>query len=408
MESLIFFAALLVFLFGLLSAVADRSPITAPMVFVAVGVLAGPLGFDFFEVEIESQLVKTIAEVTLVLILFTDASTIHLKALKREFRIPLRLLGIGLPLTMLAGWAVAVPMFPGESLWMVAVLAFVLSPTDAALGQAVVNNKHVPGLVKDSIEVESGINDGIALPPIMVCLAALTAAAGTPLDFSYWGTYAAKQIILGVLVGGAVGWAGGALINFSVKRDWMEPVFQRLASFSLAILSYALAEKLGGNGFIAAFFGGLMLGARSKVVRSRIQEFGEAEGQQLSLFVFLIFGLVLVPEAKGHWDGMALLYALLSLTVIRMGPVAISLIGTKLDLPTVGFIGWFGPRGIASILYVLIFVSEVGKEDNERILSVIVLTILMSIFIHGLSAVPLANFYGRYAARNPHGEQSDQ
>jgi len=408
MESLIFFVALLVFLFGLVSAVADRSPITGPMVFVAVGLLAGPLGVDLFDVTMDSKLIRIIAEVTLILILFTDASTIHLKALRCEYKTPLRLLGIALPLTMLAGLALAVPLFPGESLWMVAVMAFVLSPTDAALGQAVVNNKNIPGLVRDSIEVESGINDGIALPPIMVCIAALTAAAGTSLDFVYWGSFAAGQIIYGPLVGAAVGLVGGMLINFSVKRDWMEPVFQRLASFSLALLSYALAEKLGGNGFIGAFFGGLMLSARSKVVRSRIQEFGEAEGQQLSLFVFLIFGMVLVPEAMEHWDGAALLYALLSLTVIRMVPVAISLIGTKMDLVTVSFIGWFGPRGIASILYLLIFVSEVGRKDNERMLSVIVLTVLISIFLHGLSAVPLANFYGRYAARKLHADPCDE
>lgn len=398
MESLIFFAALLVFLFGLVSAVADRSPITAPMVFVAVGVLVGPLGFDLFETKLDSKAIKIIAEVTLVLILFTDASTIHLKALKNEYKIPLRLLCIGLPLTMIVGWALAVPMFPGESLWMVAIMAFVLSPTDAALGQAVVNNTRVPSLVRDSIEVESGINDGIALPPIMVCMAALTAAAGSSLDFAYWGSFAAKQIIFGVIIGALVGLVGGLLINFAVKRDWMESVFQRLASFSLAILSYALAEELGGNGFIAAFFGGLMLGTRTKIVRDRIQEFGEAEGQQLSLFVFLIFGLALVPEAKPHWDGMALLYAVLSLTVIRMLPVAISLIGTKTNLVTVSFIGWFGPRGIASILYILIFVNEVGKKDNERMLSVIVLTILISVFVHGLSAVPLSNLYGKYVA----------
>ena len=400
MESLIFFVALLVFLFGLVSAVADRSPITAPMVFVAVGVLVGPMGVDIFDVEIDSTIIKIIAEVTLVLILFTDASTIHLRALKSEYKIPLRLLGIGLPLTMIAGVALAAVVFPGESLWMVAVMAFVLAPTDAALGQAVVKNKKVPGLVRDSIEVESGINDGIVLPPIMVCMAALTAVAGTSLDPGYWGDFAARQIIYGPLFGGAVGLLGGMLINFCVKRDWMEPVFQRLASFSLALLSYALAEELGGNGFIGAFFGGLVLGTRSKVVRHRIQEFGEAEGQQLSLFVFLIFGLVLVPEAKEHWDGAALLYAILSLTVIRMVPVAISLLGTKMDIVTVGFIGWFGPRGIASILYILVFVSEVGKEDNERILSVIVLTILISIFVHGLSAVPLSNLYGRYGIRN--------
>ncbi len=390
---------MLVFLFGLVSAVADRSPITAPMVFVAVGVLIGPLGVDLFDVGMDSKMIKIIAGVTLVLILFTDASTIHLRALKSEYKIPLRLLGVGLPLTMFTGYIFAVPIFPEESLWMVAVMAFVLSPTDAALGQAVVNNKKVPRLVRDSIEVESGINDGIALPAIMVCMAGLTAIDGTSQDLVYWGSFAAKQIVFGILIGSAVGMVGGMLINFSVKRDWMEPVFQRLASFSLALLSYALAEELGGNGFIGAFFGGLMLGARTKVVRNRIQEFGEAEGQQLSLFVFLLFGMVLVPEAKEHWDGVALLYALLSLTVIRMVPVAISLIGTKMDLVTVGFIGWFGPRGIASILYILIFVNEVGKEDNERLLSVIVLTILISVFLHGLSAVPLSNWYGGYASR---------
>ena len=164
------------------------------------------------------------------------------------------------------------------------------------------------------------------------------------------------------------------------------------------MISYAVAEKLGGNGFIAAFFGGLLLGTRTKAVRERIQEFGEAEGQLFSLVVFLVFGAVLVPVAKDHWDGMALLYAVLSLTVIRMVPVMLSLIGTGMDRATVGFIGWFGPRGIASVLYLLIFIEEVGKEGSERMLSVIVLTVLLSVFIHGLSAVPLSTLYGKYAS----------
>lgn len=399
MESLIFFAALLVFAFGLVSALADRSPITGPMVFVAVGVIAGPLGIDLFEANIESEAIQLIAGITLVLILFTDASTIDLKALKKSYKIPLRLLGIGLPLTMIFGFALAIPMFPGESWWMLALMAFILSPTDAALGQAVVSSDKVPEPVRDAIGVESGLNDGIALPPIMACMGAVTAAAGTHLDMAYWGAFAAKQIAFGPIAGAAVGLIGGWLIDRSVRRGWMEPVFQRLASIALALIAYALAEELGGNGFIAAFFGGLMLGTRTKVVRERIQEFGEAEGQQLSLFVFLILGMVLVPLAKEHWDGVALLYALLSLTVIRMIPVALCLMGTKKDWQTVGFIGWFGPRGIASILYLLIFVAEIGSKDNERTLSVIVLTILLSVFLHGLSAVPLSNLYGRYAAR---------
>ncbi len=395
MDNLIFCAALLAFGYGLISGRMGRTPITAPIVFVAVGLLLGPVGLDLFEVNLDSEVVKLVAEITLILILFTDASILNLKRLRQEFLIPLRLLAIGLPLTMAMGYFIAVPMFPGVSLWMVAAMAFILSPTDAALGQAVVTSKVVPFNVRDSIGVESGLNDGIALPAIMACMAALTVKAGTDMDMSYWLGFGAKQIAYGPLVGGAVGWIGGTLIDASVKRNWMEPVFQRLASIALAVVSYGLAEKLGGNGFIAAFFGGLMLGTRTEMVRGRIQQFGEAEGQQLCLLVFFIFGMVIVPAVMDFWDGAALLYALLSLTVIRMLPVAISMIGLKLGWATVGFIGWFGPRGIASILYLLIFVTEVGFDGHERMLSVAVLTVLISVFVHGASAVPLSNWYGK-------------
>jgi NhaP-type Na+/H+ or K+/H+ antiporter len=173
----------------------------------------------------------------------------------------------------------------------------------------------------------------------------------------------------------------------------MNPTFQRLAAWSLAVLAYALAEIFHGNGFIAAFFGGLMLGTHTPIVRERIQEFGEAEGQQLALFVFLIFGLVAVPAVANHWDAKAWLYAILSLTVVRMLPVAVSLAGTRLDWLSICLIGWFGPRGIASVLYLLIVVNDLGLAGHERVLSVIVLTVLLSVFLHGISAVPLSRLY---------------
>ncbi|MEJ2384961.1 MAG: cation:proton antiporter [Xanthomonadales bacterium] len=394
MEELIFFAALLVFAYGLVSALAGRSPITAPMVFVTVGIAAGPLGLDLMTVDAGSEIVQVIAEITLILILFTAASTIDLRRLKTEYPIPLRLLAIGLPSMMVLGIAVAAWMFEGTGFWLIAVMALILSPTDAALAQIVVRSPRIPDAVRDAISVESGLNDGIALPPIMACIAAASAPGMLP-DLMHWGSYTLSQIALGLLVGGLIGWAGGYLIDRAAKRRWMEPVYQRLASFALAVLCYALAEELAGNGFIAAFFGGLMLGARTPSVRERIQEFGEAEGQQLALFVFLIFGLAMVPMVVDHFDTTALVYALLSLTLIRMLPVGLSLIGSQLDLRTVGFIGWFGPRGIASILYTLILIGELGLTGNERILSVIVLTILLSIFAHGISAIPLSSWYAR-------------
>jgi len=392
------FAALLIFGFGLFSRASERSPISAAMVFVTVGMVAGPIGLGFLKEGINAPLVRILAEVTLVLVLFVDASTINLHTLIREKGVPFRLLFIGLPLTMGLGLTLGVVIFDTVNPWALALMAFILSPTDAALGQPVLTNPDIPENIKEAINVESGLNDGIALPPILACIAVLSSASAEKVGAQYWVVFTLKQFLFGPLLGALVGWLGGRLVDKASKSEWMNPTFQRLAAWSLAILSYALAEIFHGNGFIAAFFGGLLLGARTPVVRERIQEFGEAEGQQLELFVFLIFGLVAVPAAVMYWNVQAWLYAILSLTVIRMVPVAVCLKGTRLGWRSVGLIGWFGPRGIASVLYLLIVGNELGVAGYERILSVIVLTVLLSVFLHGMTAVPLSRLY---AAKNP-------
>jgi sodium/hydrogen antiporter len=305
-----------------------------------------------------------------------------------------------LPLTMLLGIVLAAPFFYSMGLWTIALLALILSPTDAALGMPVVTSPIVPQKIREAINVESGLNDGIALPPILACIAALSVGSAERAGVHFWIWFVVKQLLFGPLVGALVGWLGGRIVERAAKRDWMNPTFQRLASCSLAVLSYALAEEVHGNGFIAAFFGGLMLGVRTPEVRERIHEFGEAEGQQLALFVFLIFGLAAVPLAAKHWDLNAWAYAILSLTVIRMLPVALSLRGTGLTKFSIAFIGWFGPRGIASVLYLLIVVNELGLKGYERVLSVIVLTVLLSVFLHGITAVPLSRLYAHRAADN--------
>jgi NhaP-type Na+/H+ or K+/H+ antiporter len=392
------FAALLMFAYGLFSRLSERSPVSAAMVFVSVGMIVGPLGLDLLSLRITSTAVRVIAELTLVLVLFVDASTIDLKSLIRAKSLPFRLLVIGLPLTMILGAALAVPIFGDMSLWTIALMALILSPTDAALGLPVVTSPLVPDKIKEAINVESGLNDGIALPPIMACIAALTVAEAEKAGIQFWVVFTAKQLLFGPLLGALVGWLGGKLVEEASNRGWMNATFQRLAAVSLAILAFALAEEFHGNGFIAAFFGGLMLGVRTHEIRERIQEFGEAEGQQLGLFVFLIFGLAAVPRAVGHWDGKAWVYAILSLTVIRMLPVAVSLMGTKLTKFSVAFIGWFGPRGIASVLYLLIVINELGLPGYERMLSIIVLTVLLSVFLHGVTAVPLSRLYAGHTA----------
>lgn len=389
------FMALMIFGYGLFSKLSDRSILTAPMFFVTIGFIAGWFPLDLLQGGIKAPFLKIIAELTLVLILFVDASTINLKALARERGIPVRLLGIGLPLTMVAGTLLAVPFFHSIGIWSLCLMAFILSPTDAALGKAVVTSEKIPGKIRQAINVESGLNDGIVLPPILVCIAALTQVSGEHSGAHYWIIFTLKQLILGPAIGGAVGWLGGKLVDLTSRAGWMNPTFQRLSALALAIMAFSLAEMVHGNGFIAAFFAGLFLGTGTKDVRDRIQEFGEAEGEGLELFIFLLFGMVLVPLAIPLWDLSVWIYALLSLTVIRMVPVAISLLGTNLSWGDVSFIGWFGPRGIASILYLLMVLIQLGTNGYERIMAVIVLTVLLSVFLHGLTAVPLSKKLGK-------------
>ena len=363
---------------------------------MAVGILASSLVFNLFELHFEMEAVKLVAELTLMLVLFIDATMIHRGFLHGpSARISARLLLIGLPLTMLLGTGLGLVMFSSAGIMAILLMAFILSPTDAALGQAVVKSEEVPHEIREAISVESGLNDGIALPPILICMALLGAEAGG--QESAWLGFVIKQITLGPIVGMIVGWSGGWLIQNMSDRGWMEETFQRLSALPIAILAFACAELIGGNGFISAFVAGLgvRVGITSTAVRHQVQEFGETLGTQFILVVFLVFGLTLVPAATQYWGWMELLYALASLTIIRMLPVAIALLGTGLDWRTIAFIGWFGPRGIASVLYLLMAIAAIGFVGYEQVMSVIVLTVMISVFAHGISAVPLSLRYGK-------------
>jgi len=401
-HQLLILFALLIFTFGLVSRFAERNWITGPMVFMSVGILGSSLAFGFLHVTPDMGPVKLVAELALTLVLFIDATMIDRSVFAgASKRIPVRLLLIGLPLTMIFGTVLGVWMFDSASIWAIMLMAFILSPTDAALGQAVVKSEGVPLRIRQSISVESGLNDGIALPPILIVMALLGAEAGE--HEGAWLGFVIKQVTLGPVVGLAVGWVGGKLMQITADKGWTEGTFQRLSALPLAILAFAFAESVEGNGFIAAFVAGIGLTAAvtSDNVRHQVQEFGETEGMQLILVVFLIFGLAMVPAAAPYWGVRELIYALASLTVLRMLPVAISLIGTRLDWQTITFIGWFGPRGIASVLYLLMAVAAIGFDGYEQVMSVIVLTVAISVYAHGISAMPLSDRYGKSQLSDP-------
>ncbi len=387
--------ALVILGYGYYSKLLLRFNISGPMIFAAVGIFLSPLGIGSSAIKMNSELVQIVAEFALIIVLFSDASGLSLKNLRKEWSIPVRLLFVGLPITIVVAALMAKEIFPGETTLYLLMMAVILAPTDAALGKAVVTDKTVPEEIRSSINVESGLNDGIVFPILITVLAMIVSGHEQAQDNS-WITYVAQQIILGALIGSAIGYMGGRLSTKVIEKDWMAESYHNLVPIALAILTYFLAEYSGGNGFIAAFFAGLFVGNYNEDLRQHVENFAESEGDLLILVSFLVFGAVFIPATIDFWNFNVFLYAILSLTVLRMIPVAISLIGTKFDLATVLFIGWFGPRGIASILYVLIVVNKIGSiKGHETIYAVISLTVLLSIILHGLSAQPFARLYAK-------------
>ena len=394
------FALLALFLlaYGLVSKRLESSVVTPAMVFSGFGVLMGPAVLGVFEFDVEGDVLNELAEATLILVLFADASTIDLEILRKNFHLPLRLLGVGLPLTMALGAGVALLLFDGLTIWEAALAAVILSPTDAALGQAVVSSPRVPVRIRQALNVESGLNDGICLPFVMILIALASDGASQPA--SYWTEYALGQVVLGPAAGIAVGFTGARAVSWASRRGWINHAFLQISSIALALLTFSAAEMIGGNGFIAAFVGGLVVGnTMPKHTCEQMLDFAETEGQLLGLLAFLVFGAVDIVTAFRQAGALVFLYAALSLTLIRMLPVSVSLAGAKLGLPTHLFLGWFGPRGLASILYVLLALQADAIAARQEIFGIVVCTVLLSVVSHGITAAPGARTYSEIAAR---------
>ena len=386
--------ACVVFAFGIVSRRLEGTILTAPIVFVLAGVVLGPAGLGLVEMGLDDHTVLLLGEIALALVLFTDAARTDLSTLRQNKALPLRLLGIGMPLTIALGTATAALLLADLTVWEAAIVGTVLAPTDAALGQAVVSNPRVPVRVRQALNVEAGLNDGLSVPFLALFLI-LAETHERHLSARSWVRFALEQVGLGVLVGVGIGLAGGWLVAWASRKGWMTGPFQRLALLALALIAWAMADQIGGNGFIAAFVGGLAVGPTVKSVGEPLTWFTEAEGQLLSLSVFFVFGALVIGLIRDLRYEVAL-YALLSLTAIRVLPVALSLLSTGLAGVSVLFTGWFGPRGLASIVLGLIVVAAAprlgGQDDIEM---VVALTVLLSVLLHGITASPLSAAYAR-------------
>ncbi len=392
--------ALTLLAFAAISGRIARTPITAAMVFTAVGLLVGSEALGLVEPAPAGETVKLLAEATLALVLFADASRIDVRALRGELSVPLRLLGIGLPLTLVAGFVLALVVFP-ELLWAEALLlAVILAPTDAALGQAVVTLMRLPSRVRQGLNVESGLNDGICVPLFWIVLAVAQAESGAI------GDGAAVRLVLeqigyGILAGVAGGAAAAAVVVVVGRRGKVEGSWLQIVPLAGAGLAFGIADPIGGSGFIAAFVGGFVFGAIRRRTGGEVGHLIEELGEVFNAVTFIVFGAVLLGPVLGDVSWSIALYAVLSLTVVRLIPVAIAMIGTGARKPTLAFLGWFGPRGLASIVLAILVLEEGGLPHDDLILVTTYVTIGLSVLAHGLTAAPLANRYAAWYESHP-------
>jgi sodium/hydrogen antiporter len=388
--------AALVFGWGTLSARLERFDVTAPIIFVLAGLVLthGPLAV--LGVAPSNELVKELAEFTLALVLFSDASRVGLHELRADSGLYVRLLGIALPLTIGLGTLLALTL-TGTSIWLALLVGAALAPTDAALGAGMMANPVVPARIRRLINVESGLNDGIATPFVSVALAG--AATGGHIA-GHGPAKAATELAVGILIGVVVGGVGGRLVSAARQHGWAAEGFAGSAVLGLAICAYASSVAVEGNGFIAAFVGGLAFGTTGGRRGEPLVPFVEETGALVSLLVWLSFGAVALVPALEAVTWPMVLYAILSLTVVRMVPVAVALIGTRLGWATVTLVAWFGPRGLASVVFALLALEELGSPTAGRAVAVIALTVVLSVVIHGATAEPLAIRYAKRLAEH--------
>ncbi len=387
---------LLLFKYALVSKRVSQTPITAPILFTAAGMVLSSHWMRVIAAGVTNNVFLRLAELGLVLLLFTDASQTDLTVLRNIGTLPGRLLSVGMLLTILLGGIFARLVFPGLSIWEAGILSAILASTDAGLGQVVVTSPRVPMSVRQALNVEAGLNDGLSVPFMLffMAIAAAKIEGGAASLLQFMG----EQLGLGVVVGIAVGLIGGWLLRTATRRGWLAESFQQIAVVTLPLLCLLLAEMVDASMFIASFVAGLAIQIPFKEAGKHSVEFAEEWGQMFNLAVFFMFGMIVV-RYWSQFTPASWVYAVLSLTVVRMLPVAVALIGTHLSRPSVIFMGWFGPRGLASIVLGLVYLEqELHLPGEPAIRAAVMATVVLSIFLHGLSAMPGISIYARKVA----------
>ena len=397
------FAILAIFglLYSVIAGRLERTSLSGPIVFLSFGVIAGPMVLGWLQFDIGHTELRVLADFTLALVLFIDASNANKSVLEKYASIPLRMLLFGLPMTIALGIGIGMLLFDHMGLWELAILATMLTATDAALGKAVVTNTAVPARIREGLNVESGLNDGICVPLLLVFIVFAEAtgedAQGTELMLFYM----AEEIGIGLVVGLGVTAVGAKLMDYCYKRGWITKIWEQLPVIMLALICFTVAQSLGGSGYIAAFAGGILFGILAKEETHELVMDAEGMAETLAMFTWIVFGAAFINKDYQliTWEIFA--YAVLSLTVIRMLPIMLSLAGSGEKTESKLFMAWFGPRGFASIVFAIIVLNTSIPSAPEMAL-VVICTVILSAFAHGITANPMANALAKkLGAENP-------
>lgn len=383
-----------ILLFSSIAGRIEKSWISGPIVFILFGFLIGPRALDILSLEMQRGMLKTLAELTLALVLFIDAAGADLKVLRRQAVIPIRMLGIGLPLTLLLGFGAGLLLFGELSIMEVAILATILAPTDAALGQTILKEKAIPENLRQGLNFESGLNDGICVPILLVLLALAVEQASQASGYHLALSYLITELGIGLLVGVVLTTTSVHLLRFARQHNWLTTGWVQLTVFALAITTFATAQTLGGSGFIATFCGGLLFGHLLKGQDGELLHFGEGTGDAFELITWVLFGAGVVGKALPDLTWPIAGYAVLSLTVIRMLPIFISLSGTGVSTEGKLLLGWFGPRGLATVVFAIMVINA-NLPHGAIITTIVSFTVVLSIILHGISARPWLKRWAR-------------
>ena len=385
--------AVFAFLYSVIAGGVSRTVITGPMIFASFGLIVGPLGLGIFTLDTTSQILRALADLTLALMLYIEAANADLAVLRRSFQIPQRMLLIGLPLNILLGIGIGIFIFKGLAIFEIAILATMLAATDAALGKAVVTHEEIPANIREGLNVESGLNDGICVPVLFVFIALATGSGTEDGGIVLALKLVFREIGIGIAVGLVLTFIGAWALKKCWQYGWIDEVWIQIPVVALAMACFATAQSAHGSGYIAAFVGGLLFGSIVKKSKHELLLAAEGTGEVFALITWVVFGSAVIGQVLGNISWQVVLYALLSLTVIRMLSIFLSLTGSGEMPESKLFLAWFGPRGLASVVFAIIVLNS-GVAAAGTLAMTVVCTVSMSIFAHGLTANPLASALG--------------